>query len=333
MIKPEDAGRSLNEHFKQITLDEFKDRYDKYAGDDSSSQLSMTPDHSSRGVILYQREAAPLRLNAYLASALTGLGEEERERLFTVSDIVAAVCEEADIAVYEPRKATDPIQHTDVPAEDVFNMDRERVLSSDLVIHIADYASTGAGEELDFAQAALIPILLLSHGESVVSRMVLGIPAMKLMITYNTLEELRVELRQRVTEIRPILEERKLSFSAFDNNIVGNKVRLLREGAHLTREDIASNSRDLLTLERLSVIEESSDKVSNPSLIELRALSALLKTTVADLAEPDLQERLLVILHEWLDGRVAARFEMSRHDRNKILTRLLLRVIDDLQRE
>ena len=37
MINPEDAGRSLNEHFKQTTLDEFKDRYDKYAGDDSSS--------------------------------------------------------------------------------------------------------------------------------------------------------------------------------------------------------------------------------------------------------------------------------------------------------
>ena len=163
--------------------------------------------------------------------------------------------------------------------------------------------------------------------------MVLGIPALKLVITYNTLDELRVQLRQRLTEIRPILEERKLSFSAFDNNIVGNKVRLLREEAYLTREEIASNSHGLLTFERLSVIEQSSDKVSNPSLMELRALSALLKTTVADLAEPDLQERLLVILHEWLDGRVAARFDMSRHDRNKIITRLLLRVIDDLQRE
>ena len=333
MIKPEEAGKYLNEHFEQITLNEFKNLYDRYSSSDGSSEVPMIHDHSTHDVILYQREAAPLRLNAYLASALTGLSEKERERLIAVSDIVSDVCDESNIVVYEPRKSTDPIQHPDVPAEDVFNRDRELVLSSDLVIHIADYASTGAGEELDFALAALIPIVMLSHGDSTVSRMVLGIPALKLVITYNDLDELRVQLSQRLTEIRPILEERKLSFSAFDNNIVGNKVRLLREDAHLTREEIASNSRGLLPLERLSVIEESSDKVSNPSLMELRALSALLKTTVADLAEPDLQERLLVILHEWLDGRVAARFEMSRHDRNKILTRLLLRVIDDLQRE
>ena len=89
----------------------------------------------------------------------------------------------------------------------------------------------------------------------------------------------------------------------------------------------------LLTVERLRVIEESGDKVSNPSLLELRALSTFLKTTVADLAEPDLKQRILVMLNEWLDGRSDARYGMSRNDRNKILTRLLLRIADDLQRE
>ena len=333
MINPEDVERPLVEHFKQITLGEFRDHYDKYAGAEDSLQRRTTPSPGPRDVILYQREAAPLRLDAYLASALTGLGEEDRERLFAVSDLVVAVCKEMDINVYEPRKSTDPIQYPDVSAEDVFNRDRGLVLASDIVIHIADYASTGAGEELDFALAALIPIVLVAHGESVVSRMVLGIPALKLIVTYNTLDELRVELRERLTEIRPILEERKLSFSEFDNNIVGNKVRLLREEAQLTRRDLASSSRNILTVERLRTIEENSDKVSNPSLLELRAIATFLKTTVADLAEPDLQERVLVMLQEWLDGRVAARHGMSRNDRNKILTRILARLIDDLNRE
>ena len=333
MVKPEDAERTLAEHFKQISLEEFKERYDKYAGADVSVQRWTPPDRPPKDVILSQREAAPLRLDAYLASALTGLSDDKREHLFAVSDVVAAVCEEMEIFVYEPRKSTDPVRHPHVSAEDVFNKDRERVLGSDLVIHIADYASTGAGEELDFALAALIPIVLVSQGDSVVSRMVLGIPGLKLSVTYNTLDELRVELTQRLTEIRPILEERKLSFSEFDYNIVGNKVRLLREESHLTREDLASNSRGLLTVERLRAIEDSSDKVSNPSLLELRAVSALLKTTVADLAEPDLSERVSVMLQEWLDGRIAARYGMTRNDRNKIITRILLRVIDDLQRE
>ena len=333
MPKPEDAERFLIEHFSQISLDEFQDRYEKYAGDNGSSQLPAIPDRGSRDVILRQREPAPLRLDAYLASALTGLDEEQRTSVAEVAEVVAIVCEEMEIDVYEPWKSTDPIQHPDVAPEDVFDRDRERVLGSDLVIHIADYASTGAGEELDFALDALIPIILLSHGDSVVSRMVLGIPALKLRVTYTTLDELRVELSERLTEIRPILEERKLSFSGFDKNIVGNKVRLLREEAQITREELASSSNGLLTADRIRGMEENTDKISNPSLLQLRALAACLKTTVADLVEPDLQERVLVMLQEWFGDKVAARYPMSQNDRNKILTRMLARFIHDLNRE
>ena len=333
MVKPEDVEGALNEHFEQITLGDFKERYNKSTGGNAALQQWVPTDATTRDVILTQMEAAPLPLNAYLASALTGLSDDEREHLFAVSDLATSVCEELGIEVYEPRNSTDPVIHPDVPSGEVFEKDRQRVLSSDLVIHIADFASTGAGEELDFALAALIPIVLISRGDSVVSRMVLGIPALKLHVTYHTLDELKVELRQRLSEIRPILEERKLSFSEFDNNIVGNKVRLLREQACLTREELASNLDGLITVDRLRAIEDSNDKVSNPSLLELRSLSALLKTTVADLVEPDLSERIYVLLQEWLDGRVAARYGMSRNDRNKIISRILLRVIDDLQRE
>ena len=175
--------------------------------------------------------------------------------------------------------------------------------------------------------------MLLSRGNSVVSRMVLGIPAMKIVIDYDTLEELKVELNRRFTEIRPILEERKLAFSEFDKNIVGNKVRLLREEARISREILASSSPNPLTIERLRVIEESTDRVANPSLVELRTLATILKTTVADLVEPDLQERVVVMLNEWLDGNSAARSPMTLNDRNRLLTRVLLRVIDSLQRE
>ena len=333
MVRPEDAKQRLDEHFGQVSLEEFKDRHERYPDRQDSAQPWVVPDTGARDAILSQREATPLRLNAYFATALTSLTQEKRDVLFAVADVVVTVSEEMGIEVYQPWKATDPVQHPEVAAEVVFSMDRERVLDSDLVIHIADYASTGAGEELDFALAALIPIVLLSRGDAVVSRMVLGIPGLKLQVTYNTLDELRVELREVLGEIRPVLEERKLSFSDFDNNIVGNKVRLMREESYLTREELASSSMGLLTVERLRVIEESGDKVSNPSLLELRVLSTFLKTTVADLAEPDLKQRVLVMLNEWLDGRSDARYGMSRNDRNKIITRLLLRIADDLQRE
>jgi transcriptional regulator with XRE-family HTH domain/nucleoside 2-deoxyribosyltransferase len=334
MTLPEDAKKVLDEHFRQITLDGFKARHAKYVSEGQTA-LALPPAdaRADNQIILYQPEAAPLRLEAYLACALTGLNAEQRRHAFLVSDIVDAVCQELEIDLYQPRKATDPVNHTDVSAEQVFQIDKERVLSSDLVIHICDYPSTGSGEELDFALAALIPIVLLSHAETRVSRMVTGIPAFKLIVTYADLDELRIELKERLREIRPILEERKLAFAVFDKNIVGNRIRLLREEQHLTREDLASHSSDLITVNRLRNLEESTDKISNPSLLELRSLSAILKTTVADLLEPDLNERLMVLLQDWVVGRSEARYGISVKDRNRILTRILLRMADSLQRE
>ena len=326
MVSPQDAQKILGDHFKQISLDEFNELRERYGAEADTKLVPVAPEDGS--MILYQREAAPLPLNAYLASALTTLTPEQRTHLVEVSDIVASVCEELEINLYEPRKVTDPVDHSQVSSEDVFNLDRERVLSSDLVIHVADYASTGAGEELDFALAALIPIVLIAHGETQVSRMVTGIPALKLMITYDDPGELNHVLRERLAEIRPILEERKLAFSDFDKNMVGHKVRISREDAGLTRQDVALQLGDLLTVERLRQIEESSDKIANPSLLELRRLAVVLKTTVADLAEPDLDERMIALLQELMLGRVEARFGMSSRDQRKVFRRILYRVLD-----
>ena len=75
--------------------------------------------------------------------------------------------------------------------------------------------------------------------------------------------------------------------------MVGHKVRISREESGLTRADVTLQLAELLTAERLRQIEESSDKVANPTLLELRRLAVVLKTTVADLVEPDLDERMV----------------------------------------
>ena len=332
MAKSVDAKKVLDEHFKQITLDEFDERHDKYVDKEDASLLPIT-ETESEPLILYQRDATPLKLDAYLASALTGLEEAERQHLIKVSEIVASVCKGLDIDLYEPRKSTDPVNHPGVPAGDVYNLDRERVLRSDLVVHVADFASTGAGEELDFALSALIPIVLLAHGDTRVSRMVAGIPALKLMITYGDLDDLRVQLRNRLNDIRPILEQRKMAFADFDKNMVGHKIRITREECGLTKEDVATHLGAVLTVERIRQIEGSIDSVSNPSLLELRKLAAVLKTTVADLVEPDLDERMIALLREWMLGGVAARSSMSERDQRVVLRRILYRVLDSTETE
>ena len=331
MIDPKDAKKVLREHFEQVTLNEFNERRERYAGEGSGESLPIPNTSEAAPLILYQHDAAPLQLDAYLASALTGLNDSDRQHLVAVSDVVASVCRSLAIDLYEPRKATDPVDHPEVAAEQVFSMDRKLVLKSDLLVHVADFASTGAGEELDFALTALIPIVLIARGDTKVSRMVTGIPAFKLTITYNDLDGLKTELRDCLTEIRPILEQRKLAFADFDKNMVGNKVRITRQESGLTKEDVASHSRGLLTVERIRQIEGNQDKVSNPSLLELRTLAVVLKTTVADLVEPDLGERIITLLKEWMVKRVAARTAISERDQLVMLRRTLYRVLDSTE--
>jgi transcriptional regulator with XRE-family HTH domain len=244
--------------------------------------------------------------------------------------MVATVCLEQGISLYEPRKKTDPVYNISIPDADVYAIDRERVLNSDLCIHLCHYPSTGSGEELDFAYGALVPIILISHADTKVSRMITGIPALKFLITYKEPEDLRQELRERLIQIRPLLEERKLAFSEYNVNIVGERIRLRREELALTRDDVA-RSVPLLTVDALRQIEESVDRVSNPALLQLRQIATVLKTTVADLVEPDLGARLIGVLEGWVSGKVAARSGINLKDRNRILRRVLLRLIDSLE--
>src|SRR5664279_648991 len=92
----------------------------------------------------------------YLASALTGLSGSQRRRLFRISDIIEEVCSANSVDLYQPRFRTDPVHHSSVPDNVVFAKDKANVLSADLLVFIADWPSTGAGQELIFASQALI---------------------------------------------------------------------------------------------------------------------------------------------------------------------------------
>jgi transcriptional regulator with XRE-family HTH domain len=220
-----------------------------------------------------------------------------------------------------------------VAAADVWEIDRDRVLGSDLVIHLCHFPSTGAGQELDFATNALIPIALVSHSKTTVSRMINGLPGVKFQLEYTEPEDLRAELRDQLLEIRPVLEVRKLAFASYDTNLVGDRIRLMREELGLTRQDVA-DAVPYLTVDLLRQVEESTDRKSNPTLLELRQIATVLKTTVADLVEPDLGSRLAVALQDWVSRRRAARSpNVSERDKNRIMRRLLYRILESLEEE
>lgn len=282
-----------------------------------------------RQLMLFTPEPSALPLTGYLACALTGLKDAQRKVLFKLSDVVADICNRNGIDLYEPRKHTDPVLHTSVSATDVYERDRGRVLASDVVVHLCNHPSTGAGEELEFARAALLPIILIYPHKMHVSRMILGIPSLVVEVPYVTVADLEERLLSALLTIKPLLEERKLAFSKYNMNVVGEKVRQIRQQLGLTREDIAGATRRI-RVERLRKIEESTDISANPSLIELRELATLLKTTVADLVEPDLSQRMLAFLNTWVADRAAARNSISEKDRRAITKAVLLRVVESL---
>jgi len=333
-----EAASALRKHFSETSPEQFLQNLQRYCPEITEQKpkeaLTRIEEEYNMGqLILFQSQPSPLALSAYLASALTGLAPDQRQLVFHLSDIAATVCADQGITLYEPRKQTDPVHHADVEDAVVFRIDRERVLSSDLLIHLCHFPSTGSGEELDFAFNALVPFVLISHSETRVSRMVTGIPSFKVHITYTEPEEFRHALRDCLTEIRPVLEERKLAFSDYDANIIGNNIRLRREELRLSREDLAQNTSPPITVEYLRQIEESTDRF-NPSLILLRQIATVLKTTVADLVEPDVSGRVVAALEEWVSGRSAARFSgLSAKDRNRIIRRMLLRFIDSLEED
>jgi len=285
---------------------------------------------ASDGAALAHPRPRAVPLNAYLASALTGLGPTEKALIIHLSDMVNMVCRSVDIELYEPRKKTDPVHHAEVPSTEVFRTDRERVVGSDILIHLCHFPSTGSGEELSFAYEAMVPIVLIIHGDQNVSRMITGIPSLKIEIRYDQPEEMREMLAERLREVRPLLEQSRLAKQEFSENIVGSKVKELRLAAGVSREQLAALLR--LDVSEIVHIEENVDTVSNPSLTKLRLIATALKTTVAELVNPDYTESVLAGIQSMLDEKslesAAARFKgVSRRDQRALMERFLVRFL------
>lgn len=281
---------------------------------------------------LFHPDQASVELGAYLACTLTGLDKDQKGVVFRLSNIIAQVCEKHGISLLDPSQHTDPVYHPNLSDKDVYQINRKQVLASDLLIHLTHFPGSEAGQALDFAYSALLPMIIISHSEDTVSRMVTGIPAFKVHLRYEDPRELWDLLDDCLEKVKPVVRERKLAFSRSSVNFVGQRIRLLREQQGLTRKAVAKNV-DYLTEDALAQIEENIDQQSNPSLLQLRQIAVLLKTTVADLVEPDMGGRMVGFLNDWLDGRQAARYpNISDRDSKKIMRRMLLRVIDSLEK-
>lgn len=283
-----------------------------------------------------QRREDKIPLKGYLASALTGLDKESREEIFSAQDLIAAVCDEHGIDLYQPRHATDPIHHADVAPGKVFATDRERVLESDVLVVLTHEPSFGAGQELEFARNAMLPIILvIRHGQPV-SRMVLGIPSTLYRVTYRSESELRPSFSDAIDLLMPLLLERKFAFGNYDSAVIGRNIQMFREENRLSRDDLARAVG--LPVEEIGRYEEKPDHLTNPPIIVLRKLATALKVSVTELIVPDfagtIASQVVQVLHTAATPGGARDVKtLSTTDRRRIWIRVLRKALKEMERD
>lgn len=185
--------------------------------------------------------ADPVRpLHGYVASALTGLQAEVRENVAFITHAIARACKEFDLYIYQPRKATDPVVHSAIKAEAVYELDRKRVLSADILVVVANHHSFGVGQEIEIAAGMGKPTILLRRDGVSLSRMVTGsFLNVQANIVYSSPEDLEQKLHQELPPVLQRIRSREAE-SASTLQKLGQRLRSLREEAGFDQTEVAN---------------------------------------------------------------------------------------------
>ncbi len=207
---------------------------------------------------------------AYLATALTGLRPEERREVFDLSDLIERTCSGSGISLYQPRLATDPVKNAQVQAREVYLTDRERVVTSDLIVALCTQPSYGMGMEIQLASGAGVPILLLFKKGFGLSKMVTGSLGHSHAIDFTDGLDLAERLLSTFESIKPHLERRRRSIDHIQGETFPSRLKDVRERSNYSPETLAAVSG--ISQARIEDLELRDEKVSQPTVSEVRQL-------------------------------------------------------------
>ena len=132
-------------------------------------------------------------VDVYVSGGLSDLPADVRPKFIRFYEDIGKVVESLGLTAYIPHLNTDPIRHKDVTPEQVDLIDRTAVTYSKLVIAVADNPALGVGIEVEMANHAAKPVVLVFHRDLMdqrrISRLVRGNPAVIQEIVYNEFEE------------------------------------------------------------------------------------------------------------------------------------------------
>lgn len=255
-----------------------------------SKGLEITPEILARGTrfasLFGQAEILPFGpidegppFTAYFASALTGLSKRQEREIYALDEKVSDICKKYNaysVALYRPREYTSPKENADISARVVYETDRERVVTADLIIFAAIYSSLGAGMELELAHKACSSVILLRKKGQKVSRMVLGCPVPMEVVEYSSLRDLEGKLVAAMNKVLPLIAQSRLlhpqnTSTAYD---LGHRVSQVRKQRNLTPESLAAMIG--VDTPYIEALESRPEQVTNPSLRIIRRIAKAL---------------------------------------------------------
>lgn len=136
----------------------------------------------------------------YVSGALSDVPETIRQQYLGFYEAIGRLIESTGLSAYLPHKNTDPVKHKDVTPKQVDQIDRTAVMSSMLVVAVADNPSLGVGIEVEMAYHANKPVVLICNRDKLrgrrISRLIRGNPAVVCEIEYSEPEEALDQLRE-----------------------------------------------------------------------------------------------------------------------------------------
>ena len=100
--------------------------------------------------------------------------EDARDQLWDRAKIL--IEKGFEIEAYVPHLVSDPLKNPTMTPREVYELDRNQVANSNLIIVYAGVPSFGVGMEVEIASEYKVPVILLMEKSAQVSRMVRGNP-------------------------------------------------------------------------------------------------------------------------------------------------------------
>ena len=223
------------------------------------------------------------RFAAFCAPIVERLNTRERAAVYAICRAVTEVAATAGFDVHNPYATFyDAPDRDDVPLAPW--EDRDRVLASDLVIHLSHYPAraSGTGESWDYAFRANVPQLILGRGPAPSRRLMTWTTAPKYETEYVGEESLRDELAATLMLLRPFLSERRNRTAGASGAQLASRVRRRRDHLNLSREQLVAAANLDLTL--VTAIENDAAGI-DPPLSTMQDLAIGLKLTLAELVD------------------------------------------------